>query len=192
MATLRRSGDIEEEWKHRGGLATSKEEGWQDQGLQGKAYLLCRNGCKVPAIRWYCCQDQRHFKDIEDSGEAATISDLAMATGGKNQKLSTHQSSSTSKKDQQHLEEWQRRNGNINVKWKHRRRISNIGGVAKEEWQYQGEVETSKEEWQHQRRRSSARLILSTDHHSHQDHSPQQAVLSGVVAQGDVQGVESG
>ena len=90
------------------------------------------------------------------------------------------------------LEEWQRTNGNINVKWKHQRRISNIGGVEKEEWQYQCEVETSKVEWQHQRRRSSARSLLSTDHHSHQDHSPQQAVLSGIVAQGDVQGEESG
>ena len=64
--------------------------------------------------------------------------------------------------------------------------------MAKEKWQYQGEVETSKEKWQHQRRRSPPRLLLSTDHHSHQDHSPQQAVLSGIVAQGDVQGEESG
>ena len=70
---------------------------------------------------------------------------------------------------------------NFKKHWKHQRRISNIGRVAKEEWQYQGKVKTLNEEWQHQRRGSSARLLLSIDHHSHQDHSPQQAVLSGIV-----------
>ena len=33
----------------------------------------------------------------------------------------------------------------------HQRRISNIGGVAKEEWQYQCKVETSKKNQQHWR-----------------------------------------
>ena len=76
----------------------------------------------------------------------------------------------------------QRQNGDNKVKWKHQRRSSNIEeGSA-----------TSEEEWQHQRRRSSARLLLSTDHHSHQDHSPEQAILSGIVTQGHAQGEESG
>ena len=80
------------------------------------------------------------------------------------------------------LEQWRRRNGNINVKWKHQRRTGNFEEGAA----------TSEEEWKNQRRRSSARLLLFMDHHSHQDHSPQQAVLSGIVAQGDVQGESLG
>ena len=74
------------------------------------------------------------------------------------------------------LEGWQRGNGNIKVEWKHQRRSSNIKEGAA----------TSEEEWKHQRRRPSARLLLYMDRHPNQDHSPQRAVLSGIVAQGDV------
>ena len=191
MTTLRRSGSIEEEWQHRGGVATSRRRGDKIKDFRVRLTRCIAMGTKHQLFSDIVA----NIKDISETSQ--TMEKLlqyqiwALQQGEKSETIYPPKVINI-KEGSATLEEWQRRNGNINVKWKHQRRISNIGGVAKEEWKYQGEVETSKEDWQHQRRRSSARLLLSTDHHSHQDHCPQQAVPSGILAQGDVQGEESG
>ena len=74
------------------------------------------------------------MKDIKDSREAAAVSDLEMATGEKNQNLPTYQSSSTSKKNQEH---WRGGKGGMETtRWS-----GNIKGVTetlKKEQQHQG------------------------------------------------------